>query len=104
MDRRYRLAALGLGVAAVAMTLLIWLWGIIGRLRGREVSVRSPIAPWIAGTCLGLLAAGLGGQALVPIHWSQAPGEARARVLTPPKSRLAYADAPLSPLESAPIE
>ena len=43
MDRRYRLAALGLGVAAAAMTLPIWFWGIIGRLQGKEV--RACVSP-----------------------------------------------------------
>ena len=55
MDRRYRLASLGLGLATAAIALPIWFWGIIGRLQGKDVSVRSPAGTWIAGACLGAL-------------------------------------------------
>jgi IcmF-related N-terminal domain len=55
MDRRYRLASLGLGLATAAIALPIWYWGIIGRLQGKDVSVRSPAGTWIAGACLGAL-------------------------------------------------
>lgn len=55
VDRRHRLTAIALGLAAAAMALPIWIWGIIGRLRAPDVSARFPAGTWIAAAGLAAL-------------------------------------------------
>jgi hypothetical protein len=55
IDRRYRLAALALGVATVALGLLIWGEAIIGRLELSEVRQHFPAGLWLAWAGLGTL-------------------------------------------------
>src|SRR5262249_33826473 len=56
IDRRYRLAALGLGVATVAIGLLIWFTQIIDRLKTPDVLRSFRPGLGLAWTCLGALA------------------------------------------------
>lgn len=54
VDRRYRLAALGLGLGCAAIVLPVWFWGIIAYME--ELREPHPSWPWLAWTCLGALA------------------------------------------------
>ncbi len=56
IDRRYRLAALGLGLATAVITLLIWNNAIIDRLEPTDVHRYFPAGLWLAWACLGTLA------------------------------------------------
>jgi hypothetical protein len=57
VDRRYRLASLGLGLAAGAIALPIWFWEVIGRLSSDAgPDQKSHWLPGVAVACLGVLA------------------------------------------------
>jgi type VI secretion system protein ImpL len=56
IDRRYRLAALGLALATAAIGLLIWGEAIFGRLKLDEVRAHFPAGLGVAWTGLGVLA------------------------------------------------
>jgi hypothetical protein len=56
IDRRYRLAALGLGAATAVIGVLIWYPEIIGRLKVDAVRQKYGAGLWLAWGCLGALA------------------------------------------------
>jgi type VI secretion system protein ImpL len=56
IDRRYRLAALGLALSAAAISLAIWYWSIIETLEQTEVRQYARPGLWLAWACLGALA------------------------------------------------
>jgi type VI secretion system protein ImpL len=58
IDRRYRLAALALGVATAVIGLLVWYLEVIDRLKADEVQRSFSAGFWVAWGCLGLVALG----------------------------------------------